>query len=69
MTYLKKCSLSMADLFWPLCTQGTDTEENRIRGGGRSDDTVQTIRKIIAAKTRLFIRQCQPHGHLSTFFS
>ncbi len=24
----------MADMFWPLRTQGTDTEESGVRGGG-----------------------------------
>jgi hypothetical protein len=31
-------------MFWPLCTQGTDSEENGIRGG-RRDAAAQTERK------------------------
>jgi hypothetical protein len=44
----------MVDMFWPLCVQGTITEDSGLCGGGKSA-AVHTREKIVAEKSQLFI--------------
>jgi hypothetical protein len=58
----------MAGMFWPLCIQGTDTEESGVRGeGGRGDAAAQTERKLAQKKLSCLFTDCRPQGHLKTF--
>ncbi len=51
-----KCITGMAGMFWPLCAQGTDTEESGVRGGGGGRGMLLLNReKIDAEKNEPFI--------------
>ncbi len=57
----------MAGMFWPLRTQGTDTEESGVKGGGRRDAAAQTERKSARKKRCHLFPDCRSQGHLRTF--
>ncbi len=55
-------------MFWPLRTQGTDTEESGVKGvGGRTDAAAQIEGKSAQKKCGHFFTDCQSQGHLRTF--
>jgi hypothetical protein len=49
----------MAGMFWPLRTQGTDTEESKVRGGGRRDAAAQTEKKLAWKKRSRLFTDCR----------
>jgi hypothetical protein len=43
----------MADMFWPLCTQGINTEESGVKGAGRGA-AAQTGRNLHRKNTVIY---------------
>ena len=53
-------------MFWPLRTQGTDTEESGEGVGGRRDAAAQTERKSGWKKRGHLFTDCRPKVHPRT---